>query len=142
MKTTRTVIEIAILLLLVFAAVQCFQSLKLPPETLTRAAVDTTMVRIHPYMVEHRDYPPDLTVLPERKGYYNKITDAWGRRLLYSVDEDGIITVSSLGRDGKPGGEGRDADIVLRHRTRNEDGSLNIDDEFWILDSEVLSGDS
>lgn len=142
MKTTRTLIEIAILLLLVFAAVECFRGLKLPPETLTRAAVDETMVRIHLYMVEHREYPPDLTVLPEREGYCNQINDAWGRRLLYSVDEDSVITLSSLGRDGKPGGEGSDADIVRRHRTRNDDGSLNIDDEFWISDSEVLPGDS
>jgi hypothetical protein len=113
----------------------------IPPEAMTLTDVDGTMVRIHMYMLEHREYPPDLPVLPEREGYDDRIIDAWGRRLLYSVDDDGIISVSSLGRDGKPGGEGLDADIVRRNRTRNEDGSLNIDDECWIVTSEILPDD-
>jgi len=138
MKRTRTAIEIAILLLLAVGAVQLFRSLKLPPESLTHAGIQSTMVRIQMYMLEHRAYPPSLTVLPEREGHDNRLTDGWGRPLLYSVDEDGIITVSSLGRDGKPGGDGRDADIVRRNRSRNEDGSLDIEDEYWSVTSEVV----
>ncbi len=37
--------------------------------------------------------------------------DAWGRPILYSV-EGGQFTLSSFGRDGKPGGVGLDADLV------------------------------
>ena len=138
MKRTRTAIEIAVLLLLVVGAVQFCRSLMIPPESLTHAAIQSTMVRIHMYMLDNREYPPDLSVLPERKGYDNRVIDGWGRPLLYSVDENGIISVSSLGRDGKPGGEGLDADIVRRNRTRNEDGSLDIDDEYWSVTSEIL----
>ena len=141
MMRTRTAIEIAVLLLLVVGAVQLFRSLKISPESLTRAALQGAMVRIHMYMLEHREYPPDLTVLPEREGHDNRLTDGWGRPLLFSVDEEGIITVSSLGRDGKPGGDGPDADIVRRNRSRNEDGSLDIEDEYWSVTSKVVPDD-
>ena len=41
-----------------------------------------------------------------------KLTDPWGNPYTYKLDEDkGEIVISSLGRDGKVGGEGEDADI-------------------------------
>jgi hypothetical protein len=76
-------------------------------------------------------------VLPTRQGYANQITDGWGRTLIYSVNEHGIISLTSLGRDGKTGGQGDDVDMTQRYRTRNKDGSLNIDDEYWIVTSEI-----
>jgi general secretion pathway protein G len=36
--------------------------------------------------------------------------DPWGRDYIYTV-EGGSFTITSLGKDGKPGGEGVDADI-------------------------------
>ena len=102
------------------------------PLEMTETAVTDTQVRIHRYMKEHRTAPPNLSVLPKRKGYMNRITDGWGRELHYSVDKKGVITLSSLGADGKPGGDGPNRDIVHRYETRNPDGSLNIDDKDWI----------
>ena len=41
--------------------------------------------------------------------------DPWGRPFVYRVPgEKGEFDLVSLGRDGKPGGAGEDADIVLR----------------------------
>ncbi|MES2445503.1 MAG: type II secretion system major pseudopilin GspG [Pseudomonadota bacterium] len=37
--------------------------------------------------------------------------DPWGRDYVYTVDGTGF-TITSLGKDGKPGGEGVDADIT------------------------------
>ena len=37
--------------------------------------------------------------------------DPWGRDYVYTADGNGF-TITSLGKDGKPGGEGVDADIV------------------------------
>jgi general secretion pathway protein G len=37
--------------------------------------------------------------------------DPWGRDYVYTVD-GGSFTITSLGKDGKPGGEGVDADIT------------------------------
>jgi hypothetical protein len=100
-----------------------------------------TIVRIHMYMTANRDYPKDLKVLPVRKGYDNRTYDGWGRDLIYEVDDGGVVSLKSLGRDGKAGGEGKDADIIHRYRTRNADGSLNIDIENWVSQSKI-SGDS
>lgn len=38
--------------------------------------------------------------------------DAWGRPLVYSVDGPNFV-LSSFGRDGKPGGVGLDADLII-----------------------------
>lgn len=38
------------------------------------------------------------------------LTDPWGRDYLYA-NEDGAVRIISLGRDGRPGGEGEDRDL-------------------------------
>jgi hypothetical protein len=110
---------------------------RIPPDAMTRTAMGETFVRIQMYMKEHRELPPSLAVLPTRKGYANSTTDGWGRPLGYTADEKGVITLTSLGADGKPGGDGLDQDIIQRYRTRNPDGSLNVDDDNWIIRAEV-----
>jgi hypothetical protein len=110
---------------------------QIPPDAMTETAMTETFVRIHMYMKEHRKVPPSLAVLPKRTGYMNRTTDGWGRELRYTVDDRGVIALTSLGADGKPGGEGLNSDIVRRYRTRNPDGSLNIDDELWIVHAEI-----
>jgi hypothetical protein len=110
---------------------------RIPPDAMTKSAIDETEVRIQMYMKENRETPPSLTDLPIRKDYANRIKDGWGYDLQYTVDSDGAITLMSLGADGKPGGEGLDQDIVSRYKTCNPDGSLNIDDEYWITKAEI-----
>jgi len=52
-----------------------------------------------------------ITILPA------KAIDAWGRELAYSIADDrSAFTLLSLGADGKPGGAGDDADIVVTDR--------------------------
>lgn len=109
----------------------------IPPDDMTVTAIGETMMRIHRHMKSQRGYPRDLSELPTRDGYMNQITDGWGRTLLYSVDEMGVITLISYGRDGTPGGDGLDQDIVRRHRTRDDDGRLNVDEDHWIVTSEI-----
>jgi general secretion pathway protein G len=40
--------------------------------------------------------------------------DGWGRDYIYTFDEHGRFVVRSLGADGKPGGEGENADLDNR----------------------------
>ena len=96
------------------------------PHDMSLTAIGETHVRMHLYLREHRECPPSLAELPKRDGYMNRTTDGWNRPLLYSVDDSGIITLSSLGRDGVSGGTGDDRDITRRFRTRNADGTLNL----------------
>ncbi len=120
-------------------AVSCSSMVSvIPPDAKTVTRMAVTHGRIHRYLKEHRVVPADLSVLPERGGFDNRTTDGWGRPLIYSADDQGIISLTSLGRDGQVGGDDDDEDIVRQYRTRNEDGTLNIDDEFWIIDSLVF----
>ncbi len=45
--------------------------------------------------------------LKEEKG----LTDPWGRSYLYTLIDPDLFKVSSLGRDGAPGGDDEDADL-------------------------------
>jgi general secretion pathway protein G len=71
------------------------------------------------YRIDTGDWPASLDDLldegPPGLGPYLRdrvLRDPWGRRLLYSLDPDGRgFTVFSLGRDGRLGGSGADADI-------------------------------
>jgi hypothetical protein len=107
------------------------------PQLHTRHHMYSTLERIQEYMQLHRQAPPALSAIPIVKELEVTTKDAWGRPLQYSVDRDGVITLTSFGGDGKPGGDGENADIVLRYRTRNADGSLNVDDKDWFHDAKI-----
>ena len=111
----------------------------IPPQDMSRTAMIETLIRFQMYVSERRDYPKDLSSLPKRKGHGNRITDGWGHPLLYDVDQTGVVSLTSLGRDGKVGGSGENADIIERRNTRTLDGTLNVDDELWVVRSRVQS---
>jgi hypothetical protein len=93
-----------------------------------------TASRIQTYMEKHRQAPPTLSDL-SRDGSSETPVDGWGHEIQYSVDRDGVITLTSFGADGKP--DGRDADVVESYRTRNKDGTLNVDDEEWMSKARI-----
>ncbi len=103
----------------------------------TLTAIGETYARINIYASVHGELPKSLSLLPARSGYRNRILDGWGRPLLYGIDESGIITITSLGKDGKPGGIGEDADISIRYYSRKADGSFWAGEPAWIVDGEV-----
>jgi hypothetical protein len=63
--------------------------------------------RIGVYIHERAQIPKSLGQLPSLPGYYNSIQDAWGNPILYSVDESGVVTLTSLGPSGKSGATNR-----------------------------------
>jgi hypothetical protein len=107
------------------------------PGEMTRTAIMETFVRIDLYAKQKGQLPSTLAVLAEREGYVNRTTDGWGRPLQYHVDGDGVITLASLGRDGKPGGSGADADISESYYSRRKDGTLWVGAELWIAEAMV-----
>ncbi len=48
--------------------------------------------------------------------------DPWGRPYRFTVDGPRAVTVSCLGADGEPGGEGADEDIVVHWPARDGPG--------------------
>jgi hypothetical protein len=80
--TVRSMIARSAVLLLLLAGMPACVLLpvtRIPPESMTTTAMTETFVRIEMYMKEHREVPPNLAVLPTRKGYANSTTDGWGR---------------------------------------------------------------
>jgi hypothetical protein len=49
--------------------------------------------------------------------------DGWGRPLLYQVNTSGIASLTSLGKDGRPGGSGQDADLVWTFALKDRSGN-------------------
>jgi hypothetical protein len=108
------------------------------PIEMTHTAIDETFVRVDLYAKQHGAIPPSLAVLPQRSGYMNRTTDGWKRPLLYDIRNDGCVTLTSYGKDRKPGGVGEDADISRSYRAKRPDGSLWAGvDGLWIVNAEV-----
>jgi hypothetical protein len=103
----------------------------------TNTTIKTVFVRIHLYARISKTMPASLDELPERRNYYDTLKDAWGRKLHYQVNENGMVTVFSLGEDGKLGGTGNDADISQSYYYKRPDGSFWAGDEYWPADAKV-----
>jgi len=104
---------------------------------MTRTAILETFFRINLYAHQYGTVPPSLEILPKREGYANRIADGWNQPLQYTIHEDGIITLTSLGRDREPGGDGDDADISRSYYTRRKDGTLWVGQDLWIAEAEA-----
>jgi len=93
-----------------------------------RAQIDSLEKALDQYRLDTRRYPSaeeGLAALVARPAsvsgwngpYLKKAvpSDPWGRPFVYRVPgEKGDFDLISLGRDGKPGGAGEDADVILR----------------------------
>lgn len=83
-------------------------------------------------------YPPGLDALRDfgaardpRLGQWlaDARQDGWGRPLAYALAPDGSFVISSLGADGRPGGEGAAADLEVTSRTPVEPEFLEGNDD-------------
>jgi hypothetical protein len=110
---------------------------KITPVEMTRTAMTETLARINIYAETNKAVAPSLDVLAKRDGYLNRTTDGWNRPVQYRVAQDGIITLTSLGADGKPGGDGENADISVSYRSKRPDGSLWVGSPMWLVEAEV-----
>lgn len=74
------------------------------------------------YLKEHGHYPTadEFAGLVDI-GWWSDANDYWGNPYIYEppLNEGDTFTLRSLGRDGKPGGEGLDADITNHDVPRN-----------------------
>ena len=95
---------------------------RIPPKALTEGRMSVTKRRILQYAQTNDRLPQDLIALPEMPGFDTTTNDAWGYPIQYSIGEDGSVTLTSLGSDGKPGGSGDAADLVHRFLPKQPDG--------------------
>ena len=75
---------------------------------ITRNRLKNAAQSLQNYDVQHGNYPKNL----EQANLWAR--DSWGHPLIYSLREGGPL-IESLGRDGKRGGRGMDADLSNRN---------------------------
>jgi Type II secretion system (T2SS), protein G len=82
------------------------------PRETTLNRMSFTAMRIQMFIGEHGRPPQSLSELPTLKDRDCCLMDAWNRPLEWSYDGTSEeFSISSLGRDGRPGGTGDDADM-------------------------------
>ena len=105
---------------LVFIALD--EAIRIPPRVLTETRMWVVKRRILRDARSHNQLPHALSELPKMEGYDNHIWDEWGRVLIYEVLPSGDIRLTSLGRDGKVGGSGKDQDMVTTFPSHDAQG--------------------
>jgi hypothetical protein len=68
------------------------------------------------YQKEKGKLPETLGDIPQRYAYGKK--DSWGRAFIYQKTADGFVLIS-YGEDGKPGGNGLNADITSNMKPKD-----------------------
>ena len=124
--TTLCTVAVVVIAFVLFADV-------IPPRSNTYGAMHMMKRRILQYAATHDTLPESLNQLPTIEGYYNSITDGWGRPILWHIEGE-QVTLTSFGRDGRPGGFGEDADMVGVFRVKTSDGRWSEELCPWQID--------
>ncbi len=100
--------------------------------TVANTDIKTISAALKMYRLDNGDYPTSqqgLKALVEKssvppvpgsfpaEGYLPEVpSDPWGNPYVYAAPAPGGFELKSLGKDGKPGGEGLDADLTGKRR--------------------------
>jgi general secretion pathway protein G len=109
------VVVVIIGLLAGYVAPRYFSQVGKSEVQVARAQIDAFEKALDQYRLDKRRYPTAEEGLVAVQPYLKKTlpTDPWGRPYVYrQTGASGEFEVVSLGRDGKAGGQGEDADIT------------------------------
>ena len=87
----------------------------IPPDSATVTNMYGIQQRIDKYFRDNGRAPSSLDQLPVIPNKVTSSVDGWGRQIGLPVDGD-VITLTSLGADGKPGGTGDNRDFAASLR--------------------------
>jgi hypothetical protein len=105
----------------------------LPPENYTSTTMYPLKTRILRYAKNHNSLPPNLTVLPPLEGFINSTKDVWGNEIIYQV-RGTTIKLISYGKDQKPGGVGKNLDVIGIFEAKSGFGGwAGEDDNNWTV---------
>lgn len=122
MRAKAVIVIVAIVAIVLLALAVDY----IPARTRTVNTLLSIGVRMNIYIQTHGAMPSSFALLPNREGYGNDIMDSWGHPIQFAYDEKKRnVCLTSYGRDGKPGGKGTDADIVVTVPL-NDDGTLRM----------------
>jgi hypothetical protein len=114
---------------------------KISPREMTVTAIGASFARIHLYAKTNGELPQTIGDFPQRDGYANRTQDGWGHELIYDISDTGVITLTSLGADQKPGGTDDNADISRSYRSTDEDGRFIAGEDMWLVKNELRETD-
>jgi len=105
-----------------------------PANTQTALAMNNCKQRIQEYAIAHNELPKSLYDTKEITGSFNSNKDGWDNEILYSYDANGLVTLKSLGKDNKPGGTGKNEDIIGTYQSHQISGGWAQPTVEWIKD--------
>lgn len=106
--------------LIVILFIVIFYAVRIPVRIVTQGRIVTIKGLIERYQKNYGQLPKTLDVFRDFNKNCDITKDEWGNQLIYTVDSNNFITLKSNGRDNKPGGKGRNSDIILRFRTGDQ----------------------
>ena len=117
-----TLLELLVVIVIIgllagYVAPRYFSQVGKSEVQVARAQIDALEKALDQYRLEKRRYPTAEEGLTAIQPYLKKTlpNDPWGRPYVYRASSNtGDFEVISLGRDGKTGGTGEDADITNR----------------------------
>ncbi len=120
---TKTLVIVAIALVVCLVLLFVLFVEWVPPVSSTHGTLWVLRQRIALYVAEHDELPADLSRLPRIPKKGNETVDGWGREIIYSHDESGMVTLCSYGADGKEGGQNEDEDMIGTFNPFQDEGS-------------------
>lgn len=100
---------------IIIFSITCYyinQAITIPADLDTKNILSCWAMEIYTFYEENQSLPDSLSEIPQREGYYYGFEDGWGHKIDYNCKEN-TITLRSLGRDNRPGGEGDDQDYEI-----------------------------
>lgn len=94
----------------------------IPPAAMTNKCMDQITAWIMDYARAHDRLPRTLHELPEVEGEPARAKDGWGREIIYVLNNDGTVALTSYGKDGAKGGTNSNADMTGVFSPKNKDG--------------------
>jgi hypothetical protein len=84
------------------------------------------------HALKHNALPDDFAQLDFVKREPDRLKDEWGRQIEIEITPEHVVTLRSLGSDGKPGGIGAAADIVGAFRLVEDNGKWGDPSGEWL----------
>ena len=107
---------------------------RIPPQAFTNSTMHMAKRRILRYAAKHNDLPKSLSQTEAISGYHSSLRDGWGRGIDYTFSSNGIVTLTSLGKDKRVGGTKESADMIGVFQTKKANGKWEDEYVEWTID--------